>query len=133
MRDLKSAVKGGVVYDVEGGNGGKLHWTLMQIRGFGFDRDEYNDERLFGAIRGSLDGPVIDVVFDRVMICGTGLMICGIPVSRDVNSYRDNIRRVLRSKMGSYYDEPFHNDIVHSTIYRCQSGASEDEQRTAGQ
>uniref|UniRef100_A0A6U5FUH8 Uncharacterized protein n=1 Tax=Corethron hystrix TaxID=216773 RepID=A0A6U5FUH8_9STRA len=137
----------GLLYDADGGGSrGQLHWTAMQLVGFAdYDakvgRDGgglYSSPRYLGTVRdalasGGMDS-VLEIAYVGVICVATGLLMIGVPVGPegvDVNAARDNLRRRLTDEELPL-DEPFVNDIVHSTLYRVVDGEERGGGETKG-
>ena len=122
--------------DLEGDICGQLHFTLMQLVGF----PDYNAEVQDGSIYASSE--YMDCVQDALIVGGmdakvkihfigcvavaTGMLMVGVPDSVNINVARDCVRERLK-KRGLTLNEPFVNDIVHSTLFRV----TEDQRTTA--
>jgi hypothetical protein len=92
---------------------GTLHFTLMQLIGFN-DFNELEDpsvlEKIIPIIKDMLP---LKIKYKGIILTPTGIVLCGYP-DKDINSYRDKIRKELRDIIR----EPYYNNICHSTLCR---------------
>jgi hypothetical protein len=92
---------------------GTLHFTLMQLVGFEYFKpleDPCVLEKIIPIIKGMLP---LKIKYKGIILTPTGIVLCGYP-DKDINSYRDKIRKELRDIIR----DPYYNNICHSTLCR---------------
>lgn len=109
----------GVSYDCQGGESGRLHFTLHQASGFSFSQGtRWNGEFLRSLLK---DLAGLQIEFRGLLVTPTGIAIRGYPISdlevQKLMSVRSRLHDTFQSA-GVPFDPPYLNNICHATLFR---------------
>lgn len=110
-----------VFYDIDGD--AKLHFTLLQILGFNFRGNIISED--YKKIMTDILDVSFEIRYRHLIPVKSGFILCGYP-SIDVNELREKIRKKLRDS-SLRFEEPYYNNIVHSTFIRFKQELSQNE------
>lgn len=109
----------GIVYDVSGKDGGRLHFTLHQCSGFSDNPTKLYDGSSLNTLLADLAG--LQILFRGLLVTPTGIALRGFPsTNKDVQKLME-VRNRLQSAFEDAkipFEPPYMNDICHSTLFR---------------
>lgn len=110
--------KDGIIYDLQGSDGrGLLHFTFLQLIGFdSFEKWDIDIINRHVKILRKILPAQFRIYFNELRKVSAGYILCG---TSDVNiNFLRNRYRIECFHQKLKINEPYHNDILHSTVYR---------------